>query len=352
VKVLLVKLSSLGDVVHTLPVVQDILAAHPGAQIDWVVEKAFAPVLTPLLGAGLQRVIACELRRWRQAPFSAATRVAWRAFRRELQNQRYDAVIDLQGLTKSALVAWLAQLAPGGKRFAMANQTEGSGYEATTRWVADVAIRLEPHMHAVQRGRELSARALGYTLAALPDYGLNRAPALTGIAQTASETIAFVHGSSRTDKQWPQENWITLGRQLNALGYHIALPHGSAGELATSQAIAAALNAGGDTDGARATVWPRLALDELTQHLAQCAAVIGVDSGLSHIAVALDLPHVQIYNFDTAWRTGPLAGAAGVGVQRQLSVFAQPAPSVQAVWDAWLACQPPRPPVSEWAPLP
>ncbi|MDP3171679.1 MAG: lipopolysaccharide heptosyltransferase I, partial [Polaromonas sp.] len=84
-KILLVKLSSLGDVVHTLPVVQDILAAHPGAQIDWVVEKAFAPLLTPLLGAGLQRVIPCELRRWRKSPFSAATRSAWRAFRRELQ---------------------------------------------------------------------------------------------------------------------------------------------------------------------------------------------------------------------------------------------------------------------------
>ena len=115
-KILLVKLSSLGDVVHTLPVVQDILVAHPGAQIDWVVEKAFAPLLSPLVGAGLQRVIPCELRRWRKSPFSAATRAAWRAFRHELQSQSYDAVIDLQGLTKSALVAWLARLAPGGHR--------------------------------------------------------------------------------------------------------------------------------------------------------------------------------------------------------------------------------------------
>ncbi|MDP1955515.1 MAG: lipopolysaccharide heptosyltransferase I [Polaromonas sp.] len=351
-KILLVKLSSLGDVVHTLPVVQDILAAQPGAQIDWVVEKAFAPLLTPLRGAGLQRVISCELRRWRKSPFSAATRSAWRAFRRELQSQRYDAVIDLQGLTKSALVAWLARLAPGGKRYAMANQTEGSGYEAPTRWLADVAIALEPHIHAVQRGRELSARALGYPLDTLPAYGLNRAPAHGRIAQAATEIIAFVHGSSRADKQWPQENWITLGRQLSALGYRIALPHGSADELATSQAIAAALNAEGDQDQPRAIVWPRLALDELTQQLGRCAGVIGVDSGLSHIAVALDVPHVQIYNFDTAWRTGPLTGMAGADAPpRQRSVFAQPTPSVQAVWDAWLSCQPNLPSVSEWQPL-
>ncbi|MDI1272444.1 lipopolysaccharide heptosyltransferase I [Polaromonas sp.] len=353
-KILLVKLSSLGDVVHTLPVVQDLLAACPGAQIDWVVEKAFAPLLSPLLASGhLQRVIPCELRRWRKAPLAAATRAGWGTFKKQLQAQPYDAVIDLQGLTKSALVARLARLAPGGKRYALANQTEGSAYEAPTRWVADVAIAMEPHIHAMQRGRELCARALGYALPPVPDFGLKVPPALMEQAQAAPETIAFVHGTSRADKQWPLQNWVTLGRQLIAQGYRVALPHGSTDELATSQAIAAALN--GDDEGGGAIVWLRLSLDALTQKLAQCAGVIGVDSGLSHIAVALDLPHVQIYNFDTAWRTGPLsgsAGPAGPGVQRQLSVFAQPTPSVQAVWDAWLSCQPLPAQVSEWAPLP
>jgi heptosyltransferase I len=373
VKVLIVKLSSLGDVVHTLPGVQDILAAHPGAQIDWVVEKAFAPLLTPLLGAGLQRVIPCELRRWRKSPFSADTRSAWRAFRRELQSQSYDAVIDLQGLAKSALVAWLARPAPGGKRYAMANRTDGSAYEAPTRWVADVAITLPPHSHAVQRGRELVARALGYTPAARPNYGLNRSAAPGGRLQSAPEKIAFVHGSSRADKLWPLEHWVALGRQLNAQGYLITLPHGSDAELAMSQAIAAALSEDvqGELDsspssGGRGTgfagpqaqrplggqrttrsgerggavVLPRLPLDELTAQLAQCAGVIGVDSGLSHIAVALDLPHVQIYNFDTAWRTGPLPGDQGEEGARQRSVFAQPCPTVAQVWQAWLACRP------------
>lgn len=350
-KVLIVKLSSLGDVVHTLPVVQDILAARPDAQIDWVVEKAFAPLLTPLIGQGLRRVISCEIRQWRKTFWTAATRAGWGAFRRELQAEHYDAVIDLQGLTKSAVVARLARLAPGGKRYALANQTEGSGYEAPTRWVADVAITIEPHIHAVQRGRELCARALGHTPPATPDYGLNRATALVSRSPEAPETIAFVHGTSRADKQWPMENWIMLGRQLNAQGYRIALPHGSTDERATSQAIAAALNddmPAGATP--RAVVWPRLPLDELTQHMAQCAGVIGVDSGLSHIAVALDLPHVQIYNFDTAWRTGPLPRQTAADASRQLSIFAQPTPSVQAVWDAWLSCQPTPPSTSGMLP--
>ncbi len=339
-KILLVKLSSLGDVVHTLPVVQDILTAHPDALIDWVVEKSFAPLLSPLLGAGLRRVIPCELRRWRKSPLTAATRAEWKIFKSQLQTEHYDAVIDLQGLTKSALVARLARVSATGKRYALANQTDGSGYEAPTRWVADVAIFIEPRIHAVQRSRVLSARALGYAMSPGCSYGLDKALALSPKDKFAVKTIAFVHGSSRTDKQWPMANWITLGRQLHAQGYRIALPHGSADELATSQAIAAALNAEGEhtlDERGGTIVWPRLSLDALTRQLAQCVGVIGVDSGLSHIAVALDLPHVQIYNFDTAWRTGPLPGMA---TACQVSVFAQPAPTVEAVWDAWLGCQP------------
>ena len=351
-KILLVKLSSLGDVVHTLPVVQDIIRARPDAKIDWVVEKSFAPLLQPLLlpGGGLRRVIACELRRWRKAPLSAMLRGQWGSFKSELRVDAYDAVIDLQGLTKSALVARLARLAPGGKRYAMANQTDGSSFEAPSRWAADVAIRMEPHSHAVTRGRELAAQALGYTFAPAPDFGLNTAAALTNRAQAAPENIAdewrpsrvaLVHGSSRADKEWPADNWIELGLRLNEAGFEVILPHGSVSEYSSAHVIARPLNQSDEaTPGAR--VLPVLSLDALTRELAGCAGVIGVDSGISHIAVALGLPHVQIYNFDTAWRTGPLeavpqtVGAAPI--QRQFSVFAHPFPEVDSVWLSWLAC--------------
>src|SRR5690606_3850404 len=136
------------------------LAAHPHARVDWVVERGFAPLVQRC--HGVRRAIACELRRWRKSPLARETRAGWRTFREELQREAYDAVIDLQGLTKSALVARMARLAPGGKRYAMANRTEGSSYEAPTRWLADIAVPVEPHSHAVQRGRELCARALGY----------------------------------------------------------------------------------------------------------------------------------------------------------------------------------------------
>jgi heptosyltransferase I len=323
VNILIVKLSSLGDVVHTMPAVQDICRALPHAQIDWVVEPGFAALVQRC--EGVRRVIPCAIRQWRKSWWRASTRALWQAFSAQLQLEKYDAVVDCQGLTKSALVARCAQLSRTGKRYALANRTAGSGYEAPTRWLADVALTMPVQVHAVQRSRLLCAQALGYDLGDnLGHYGLiahvNAAQA--AIKNVANKSIAFIHGSSREDKCWSEAHWIELGQQLMAQGYGIALLHGNEDELARSQRLAKAL-------GAAAQVWPRLALDALTDNLAACAGVIGVDSGLSHIAVALNLPHVQLYNFDTAWRTGP------VGLPRQRSVFAAPQPSVAQVWQAW-----------------
>jgi heptosyltransferase I len=331
-KILLVKLSSLGDVLHTLPVVHDITSAFPDAQIDWVVEASFAGVVRRC--DGVNKVITCELRKWRKSLLSTETKQAWHAFKADLQREHYDAVIDLQGLTKSAIVSKLAMLSPMGKRFAMANRTDGSSYEAPTRWLADEAIQLAPHVHAVQRAREVCAQALRYQLSEStffsPKFRLlasvNIASlAINGIAKNvAKKTIVFAHGSSREDKFWPVKHWVELGQRLNAEGFGIALVHGSADEEQRSQVIAQQL--------ADAVVWPRLGLDAMVDAMANTAGVVGVDSGLSHMAVALDLPHVQIYNFDTAWRTGPLQRLQPI----QVSVYAQPTPSVDAVWQAWL----------------
>jgi heptosyltransferase-1 len=323
VNILIVKLSSLGDVVHAMPAVQDMRAAFAQARIDWVVETPFSPLVQRC--DGVDTVIGCSLRRWRQSPLGAQTGLEWRAFRDALRRNSYDAVIDLQGLTKSALVARAAWLTVGGKRYAMANQTEGSSYEAPTRWVADVALRIEPKVHAVERSREMCARALGYALPAVPSFGLRALPLEVSPEDDPAGSVALVHGTSRPDKCWPEKDWIELGRALNAQGLRVSLPHGDDDELERCRRIAAALGSG-------AQVWPRLDLGRLTDRLATCAGVIGVDSGLSHIAVALDLPHVQIYNFDTAWRTGPLPVG---GAPRQLAVYAQPSPDFAAVWRAW-----------------
>jgi heptosyltransferase-1 len=331
VKILIVKLSSLGDVVHAMPAAQDIRRALPDAQLDWVVEQPFVPLVQRC--EGVQEVIGCELRKWSKSPLASQTRSAWRGFSNELRSRDYDAVIDLQGLAKSALVSRTARLAPNGKRFALANQTEGSSYEAPTRWVADVAIPIVARVHAVTRSRELCARALGYAVPRELRFGLTAARADAAAERTPeAPCVALVHGTSREDKCWPESHWVELGRRLIAAGFNIGLPHGDATELDRAQRFAKAL-------GAPAQVWPRLPLGDLVDRLAQCAGVIGVDSGLSHVAVALDLAHVQIYNFETAWRTGPLPVDAE-SQRRQLAVYAQPTPSIDSVWQAWRQVQP------------
>jgi heptosyltransferase I len=320
--ILIVKLSSLGDVVHTMPAVQDIRRALPHAHIDWVVEPGFAKLVERC--EGVRRVIPCAMRTWRKHWWRDSTRAAWQAFQADLATVQYDAVIDCQGLTKSALVARCAKLKATGKRYAMANRSAGSGYEAPTRWLADVAIQVPLQVHAVDRARLVCAEALGYALPLkLWHFGLL---AQSNSAQPAMKNVAFIHGTSRADKGWSESHWVQLGKLLQAKSYRVALVHGNDEEAERSARIAQAL-------GGTAQVWPRMPLDAVVDHLAGCAGAIGVDSGLSHVAVALDLPHVQLYNFDTAWRTGP------VRMPRQRSVFTQPQPSVQQVWDAWCQVQ-------------
>jgi heptosyltransferase I len=313
-RVLIVKLSSLGDVVHAMPVVHDILRAYPGALIDWVVEPAFARLVKRV--DGINAVIECSLRRWSKRWWTRAVRAEWRSFRLTLGAVRYDAVIDLQGLTKSAVVARLAH----GVSYGMAHATDGSSFEAPARWLVDHPISLPPHVHAVDRSRQLAAVALKFELQGSPQYGLS------ALAEKGPHnTVVFVHGTSRADKLWPEADWTALGQRLVAQGWHIALPRTGDVERERAYSIASAI-------GSQAAVWPAMNLDDLIDRLQSCQAVIGVDSGLSHIAVALNLPHVQIYNFPTAWRTGPQPAH---GHLHQVSVEGSPAPSLEAVSAAW-----------------
>jgi heptosyltransferase-1 len=319
-RVLIVKLSSLGDVVHTLPVVADIRDAHPDAAIDWVVEPAFAPLVARV--DGIAEVIECALRRWtKEGWWRAATRAEFGRFLARLRRHRYDAVIDLQGLTKSALIASLAR----GASYGLANRTDGASHEWPARWLVRHPIRVERHSHALDRARALVAEALATRADAPPSFGLAQAA-----AGGRSRTVVLIHGSSRADKLWPEASWIEIGKRLVAAGWSIALPQASAEEKDRAGRIAGAV-------GIASEVWPALDIGALIDRLAACAGAIGVDSGPSHIAVALGLPHVQIYNFATAWRTGPQAQH---GARHQRSIEGQPTPDVASVWAAWQTVQP------------
>ena len=321
-RVLIVKLSSLGDVVHTLPVVADIRAAHPGARVDWIVEPAFAPLVERV--DGIANVIDCALRRWtREGWLRATTRGEAKEFVRRLRRDRYDAVVELQGLTKAAIVAALAR----GPSWGLANRTDGASHEWPARVLATHAVRVEQHSHALDRARELVAEALGTRIDGPPNFGLRARRSAT---PERERTVVLVHGTTRADKLWPDASWIELGTRLVEQGWNVALPHAGADEAKRARMLAEAIG------GANAAVWPAMELGAFIDRLAATAGVIGVDSGPSHIAVALGLPHVQIYNHPTSWRTGPQPRH---GAGQQVAVEDEPTPGVGAVWTAWNAVQ-------------
>ena len=297
-KILIVRVSSLGDVVHNMPMLQDILQHYPQAQIDWVVEEAYVTLVR--LQPGVRRIIPVALRRWRKQLFSAPVRAEIAAFRQTLKSEAYDFVFDTQGLFKTGLLMSWANLAPGGQKVGLANATEDSGYEGISRLFHSKSVAVGNRCHAVARAREVAAVALGYGTAytnRVPaDFGLQQArftsqpPWLPGQAYAV-----FFHGTARDAKQWPQASWILLGQWLAANGWLILLPWGSAKEQAAAQALAAQI------PGAR--VLPQLPLPEAVQLAQQAALVVGVDTGLTHVAAAFERPCIELYSDSPRWKT-------------------------------------------------
>ena len=319
--ILIVKLSSLGDVVQTMPVVADILAAHPDAQIDWVVEEAFAPLVARV--QGVRRVIPIALRRWKKTWFFRATQDERKAFKKALCATTYDAVIDCQGLIKSALVARMANLSPQGLRGSFANKSEACSYEWPVRFLLPNNQTMPTRIHAVARTRLLASQLLGYSVQGLPKTSFKNVP----LRDPASNTIMLTHGTTRLDNEWPKWKWENLSALLAKHGAHrVLLPHSNSRELAVCDGVKRHIP--NDAD-----VLPRMGLPELLDVMATCRGVIGVDSGLSHLAVALDLPHVQIFSQDRAWRAGP------VDNPYQVALGGTYTPSVEDVRRAWLAVE-------------
>jgi heptosyltransferase-1 len=315
-KVLIVKLSSLGDVIQTMPVVHDVQQHFPGAVIDWVVEEAFAPLVARV--PGVRRVLPIAERRWRKSSWNAATRRERATFWAALREESYDAVIDFQGLIKSALVARGARRTDTGFSATYANASDACSYEWPVRYLLQRTLPMPQRIHAVARYRLLVASALGFESRGTPVYGLKAA------AGEPVRSVVFTHGTTRPDNEWPEDHWLALADRLVSEGFRIGLPHSNAAELELVTRMARSLQG-------RADVWPRMALPQVMDAMAASSGVIGVDSGLSHLAVALNLPHVQIFSQPRAWRAGP------VGQPHQVAVGGEGAPDVDTVWKAWQA---------------
>src|SRR5712691_3686048 len=274
-RILIVKTSSLGDVVHNLPVASDILRHFPDAGIDWVVEEPYAPLVE--LHSAVRRVIPVALRRWRRRPLGRST---WREigeFRRLFRTVRYDAIVDTQGLLKSALIARAAKGRHHGFDAATAREPLAARFY-------DVTHHVERLQHAVPRNRALGAAALGYRVDEPIDYGI---AVPHRVMRPARPYAVLLHGSSRSDKLWAEAAWTELGRALAARGLACVLPWGSDEERKRSERMAQDLD--------RAGVPPLEPLDRLAGMLGKAVAVVGVDTGLTHLAAALGRPVAAIY---------------------------------------------------------
>lgn len=317
-RVLIVKLSSLGDVVQTLPVIHDIRTHVPGARLDWVVEEGFAPLVRQ--AAGLERVIPVALRRWKRTLWSGHTGRERRDARADLRAEAYDAVIDFQGLIKSAAVARQARLARGGFTATYGNGSDLCGYEWPVRYLLQRTPPMPRRIHAVARYRLLAAQALGYP----PQEGPPVYP-WSRHAPAQPPQVMLAHGTTRTDNEWPARDWIALGRVLAGEGFELVIPHASERELAFANELAQGIG-----EGAR--VLPRMGLPALLEVMRSCSGLVGVDTGVAHMGVALDLPVVEIFSQPRSLRAGP------VGRAHQCSVGGERAPTADEVIAAWQAC--------------
>ena len=281
-RILFIKTSSLGDVVHNCPAVSDAARALPGAQIDWLVEEPFAGIAR--MHHAVHRVIPVAVRRWRVALWKPSVWAEVDAWRRALRAERYDAVVDTQSLLKSAL---LGVAAPGTRH----GMDRASAREPMAAVFYSVRHFVPRSLHAVERNRRLAGLALGYAPRDPLDYGL-QAP-----AAKKSGYVVLLTMTSRDDKLWPEARWIELGR---ALGVPTVLPWGSEPERARAERIASAI---------KGKVPERMRLEDLARLFAGARCVAGLDTGLTHLAAALGVPTVGIYCGSDPALTGLYGGA-------------------------------------------
>ncbi len=298
-RILLVKTSSLGDVIHNLPVVDDILAQFPEAQIDWVVEESFADI--PRLHPKIHKVFAVAFRRWRKQLFSKNTWVEIAKFRQDIKQNKYDAIIDTQGLLKSGLLtAW----AHGTKH----GYDSRSAREPLASWFYDKKYTISYQQHAVIRNRTLAAKSLGYAPPTnVPNYGISQHEASDNASENLIDIgslgnyIIALHGTSRDSKLWPVANWVVLGKALLNLNLNLVLPWASVAEQQRANEIASQLS--------NAKVLPKLKISALAGVIGGAQAAVGVDTGLSHLAAALSIPTIAIYTDTNPEFTGVMAGS-------------------------------------------
>ena len=289
-KLLIIKTSSLGDVIHNLPIIHDLRSQHPNIKIDWVVEESFADI--PKLHPHVNQVFTVALRRWRKSLLSLKTWKEVFEFRRNIRKEQYDIVLDTQGLLKSGIITSMIR-----------GQKHGYDKNSIRESIATLFYNkhhaVSKKLHAVTRNRFLAASSIECQLPKdIPEYGI-KAKKTSKIPLKKPYAVAL-HGTSRDSKLWPCEHWVGLGQVLLEKNIQMVLPWASDAEHTRAKKIASSLS--------NVTVLPKLSIAELANVIAHAEFAVGVDTGLSHLAVALGVPTIAIYTDTNPSLTGVMAG--------------------------------------------
>ncbi len=304
--ILIVKLSSLGDVLHNLPIIWDLRRQYPDANIDWVVEEGYVNLIEPLRTSaefkGIDRIIPLGFRRWKKSLFSKKTCIEMSAFHQEFQSVSYDLIIETQGLLKSAMVSRLANRNLGGTITGLGNATEGSGYEPMVRWFYTNLVQVPKQCHAVERSRLVAAAAMNTSTA----FGMPQFYPHAFVELLAKENqeisadfnvpyILFFHATARAAKMWDESNWIKIGQHLATRGFRVTLPWGNLAEKTVSERLCQKIP--------NAIVPKAFNLTQAFSIVAGAQMAIGVDTGLTHLSAIMCKPTIELYCDSPRWKT-------------------------------------------------
>ncbi len=330
-KILIVKLSSLGDVLHNLPIIWDLRAKYPNAQIDWVVEEGYVGLLEPLKTmsnfSGINRIIPLAFRRWKKAlkrgEFIRSIQ-EYISFKEQFQIKEftgYDLIIETQGLLKSAWVTKLANPTKTAQVFGLANQTEFSGYEPWARQFYSDCVQIPFHCHAVDRSRWVAASAMDLPVpdrVMMPPQFYPEAyvqslvdAAKLGFASTRIDLgfdvtkpyVMCFHATAGASKRWSDDHWVAIGKVLVAKGIQVILPWGNDKEKEVSQQIAKKISGHFSLDGSKAIIPNSFSIADAFGLIAGAQMTIGVDTGLTHLSAILGLPTIELYCDSPRWKT-------------------------------------------------
>ncbi|HEV2613354.1 MAG TPA: lipopolysaccharide heptosyltransferase I [Gammaproteobacteria bacterium] len=274
-RVLVIKMSSLGDVIHTLPALTDARKQNPDIQFDWVVEPAFSEI--PRFHPSVKKIIPAPVRKWRKNIIQTLKNAELESFYKNLKSEKYDAVIDAQGLIKSSVISLFSK----GTRY---GYDRNSIREPLASFLYNKSFNISWDLHAIPRIRKLFAQSLNYNFSdEIPDYGINKA----NFIQLRQNYCVLLHGTTRDDKCWPEEHWAKLIELLKPKELKILLPWGNTEEKSRAERLA--------ENNSHVEVLPKSTLTELASILLHSNFNIAVDTGLGHLSAALDAPTISLY---------------------------------------------------------